>query len=46
VKLLLRKGADTNVTVRARNADWTPLKVARKMKHTQIASLLEKAGAK
>jgi len=26
--------------------DWTPLRIAKEMKHTAIVDLLEKAGAK
>ena len=46
VKLLLEKGAEVNAKATIKNVEWTALKVARRMGHTDIVQLLEKAGAK
>ena len=44
VKLLLDHGADMKTKVTVNRVDWTPLKVAKKMKRTEIAAVLAKAG--
>lgn len=46
VKLLLEKGADVNVRVTINNVEWTILRAAKRMRHTDIVQLLKKAGAK